>query len=152
MCLDPMHIHDGLFFMSFEIAKSHLKATHTVHGTTMYTPAICSATVKATGKPCTCKALKGTAFCGKHTAKNPELQKKKEESTTTVEIDKRDTLQDDPLYLHAPTAPKRAVSKAPLDIEAFANQVEDGKLCARLFDQLHNMLVLNKEQHVTMST
>ena len=30
---------------------------------------ICTAIVKNSGKPCQCKALKGTLFCGKHTPK-----------------------------------------------------------------------------------
>jgi pilus assembly protein FimV len=29
---------------------------------------LCAATVRATGQPCTCRALNGTAFCGKHVA------------------------------------------------------------------------------------
>lgn len=114
---------------------------------------LCKAIVKTSGKPCTCKALKGQDFCGKHSDKKESGRGSKVVSPVVPRPPPR-SLSVQPVQENAPR--DNAVDHAPMQhhiehIEKAANALKEnlkGVICKAVFDSLHNLLVLNEAQKV----
>lgn len=101
----------------------------------------CSATVKSTGKSCTCKPLKGSDLCGKHTPKDH-----KPRSPTQTAIQKEIDSENNKITkssitgAHDPMSISKIDEMPVQDLSAEFLTVHKDKINVILFEKLYEIL------------